>query len=71
MSHRGAVDATVRLGDRRVGRTGPDGTLWTVAPRGSVAVTASVGDRSVSVTRFSVPSRAGNRTERPARFGRP
>jgi len=65
------VDATVRLGDRRVGRTGPDGTLWTVAPRGSVTVTASVGDRSVTVTRFSVPSRAGNRTERPARFGRP
>ncbi len=51
------VDAVVRIGppggdSRRVGRTGSDGVLWTIAPRGEFQVTA-VEPESARVARVS------------------
>lgn len=43
------VEATVSIGGERVGRTGADGRLWTVAPRGSFTVTATADGRNVTV----------------------
>jgi len=65
------ADATVRVAGTRVGRTGDDGTLWTVAPRGSVTVTASAGNRNVTVTRFAVSTDAPNRTALAGRRSEP
>jgi len=49
------VDAVVRIDGRPVGSTGADGSLWTVEPRGSYDVNATVsGDNGVTV---SVPGR--------------
>lgn len=43
------VAAQVFLDGQPVGTTGPDGLLWTVAPREAFTVTAAVGDRNVTV----------------------
>lgn len=43
------VAARVSLDGEPVGTTGADGLLWTVAPRESFTVTASAGDRNVTV----------------------
>lgn len=42
--------ATVRIDDEVVGETGDRGRLWTVAPRGSFEVEATVVDRNVTAT---------------------
>lgn len=47
------VGSVVTVADHRIGRTGPDGTLWTVAPAGSVTVTVRQGPNTVNV---SVPA---------------
>jgi hypothetical protein len=38
------VAATIRVDDTRVGTTGPNGRLWTVAPRGQSTIRANVTD---------------------------
>ncbi|MFC7228165.1 hypothetical protein N0B31_12200 [Salinirubellus salinus] len=43
------VAATVTLDGERVGRTGPDGRLWTVTPRDPFVVNATARDTTVSV----------------------
>lgn len=48
-----AVGSVVTVADHRIGRTGPDGTLWTVAPAGPVTVTVRQGPNAVNV---SVPA---------------
>ncbi|WP_435076411.1 DUF7096 domain-containing protein [Halococcus sp. AFM35] len=58
------VDGRIIVGNRTVGRTGTDGHLWTVAPRGSAPVVARTNERSIRIgTDFSP---AANRTT-PAR----
>jgi len=37
-------EATVRISGKRIGTTGPDGTLWTVEPRGDYTVTVTTQD---------------------------
>ncbi|MFB6121133.1 MAG: hypothetical protein ABEJ68_08475 [Halobacteriaceae archaeon] len=44
------VSATVHVADRRVGGTGPDGHVWTVAPHGTYTVTATSGEATVNLT---------------------
>ncbi|PSQ09432.1 hypothetical protein BRC93_12785 [Halobacteriales archaeon QS_5_70_15] len=43
------VDATVSVDGEPVGRTGSDGRFWTVASREAFTVTATAGDRNVTV----------------------
>ena len=43
------VGAAVSVNGEPVGTTGPDGRLWTLAPREAFTVTASTGDRNVTV----------------------
>lgn len=45
-----AVDAPVSVGGASVGRTGPDGTLWTVTPPSQFEVTARVDGENVSLS---------------------
>ena len=51
------VNATVVVDDRTVGRTGLDGSLWAISPRGELNLTVTDGDRVVT-TRFASSSRA-------------
>ena len=50
------IDATVAVDDRTVGRTGSRGYLWAVAPRGSLNVTVTDGERTATV-RFAADPR--------------
>jgi hypothetical protein len=43
------VGATIVVDGEPVGTTGSDGRLWTLAPRETFTVTASTGDRNVTV----------------------
>jgi hypothetical protein len=45
-----SVDAIVRIDDRRVGRTGDDGELWTVGPPGEYTITVEGPSETVNVT---------------------
>jgi len=56
-----SVDAIVRIDDRRVGRTGDDGQLWTVGPPEEYTITVEGPSETVNVT---VPGSAT--TDRPA-----
>lgn len=47
------VDATITVDERRLGRTGADGRLWTIAPPVRFTVGASVDDRQVTLQTFS------------------
>lgn len=44
------VDARVGVAGQSVGRTGPDGVLWTLGPEGQFNVSASAGDERINVT---------------------
>jgi hypothetical protein len=44
------VDATVSIDGTRVGATGEDGTLWTVAPHGRLNVTVAAGEDTATAT---------------------
>jgi hypothetical protein len=46
------ANATVLVDNRTAGRTGPDGSLWTITPRGTINVTVADGERAVT-TRFA------------------
>lgn len=45
-----SVDAVVRIDDRRVGRTGQDGQLWTVGPSQDYTITVVGPSETVNVT---------------------
>ena len=50
-----AANATVFVDDRIVGRTGPDGSLWAITPRGEVNVTVVNGESTATVRFASDP----------------
>lgn len=50
------VNATVLVDNRTVGRTGSEGSLWTVTPRGQVNLTVTDGERTAAV-RFAADPR--------------
>ena len=54
------VDGRVAVGNQSLERTGPDGTLWTVAPRGEFTVVARANDEAVRVATNATPP--SNRT---------
>jgi len=54
------LDGTVTVDNRTVGDTGPDGRLWTVAPRGNVTVTARVNGSTMRIETSATV--AANRT---------
>lgn len=44
------LDGTVRLDNQSVGKTGADGTIWTVEPPGETTLEATLGSRSLEIT---------------------
>lgn len=44
------ISASVSINDHAVGRTGPDGTLWTLEPRSYYLVSVSTGSETVNTT---------------------
>jgi hypothetical protein len=61
------VDGRITIANHSVGRTGTDGTLWTVAPRGNATVTARTNDDTVRIETGFSPAR--NRTTTAAADG--
>jgi hypothetical protein len=61
------VDGRITIANRSVGRTGTDGSLWTVAPRNAATVTARTNDETVRIETDFSP--AGNRTTTAAAAG--
>jgi phage FluMu protein gp41 len=61
------VDGRITIANHSVGRTGMDGSLWTVAPRNAATVTARANDETVRIeTNFSPTE---NRTATAATAG--
>lgn len=51
------INGSITIGDERIGTTGEDGVLWTVAPRGTYTVEAATSFNTVNLTVHS-PSRS-------------
>jgi hypothetical protein len=49
------VNGTVEIDGTVVGTTGPDGRLWTVAPRGTATVNVTAGNESVRIVANATP----------------
>ena len=60
------LDGTVTVENRTVGETGPDGRLWTVAPRGNVTVTARVNGSTMRVETSAAVATNGTALVAPA-----